>query len=317
MRKLDHIGLPLAMGYAFAAFFAAWASYRIHVLPIEADALSILGAVVNLEGRAPDQYRILPYLIIAGLTKVLDLFQTQAPTLRIAVLVFYSVFLWLSSLFLLGTFRRSINHNFLWIIFLIYPFLMFDGYRPISSFILFLSVCTVALMQNALQGNRYAYIGFICLIVLLSFSRADVAFVFALASIGCIRNGLAGKLSILAIPVAVQLLLSNVIFSDAEYFSNVVMLWINLSGEFLIRSPLLYLSLGLVIVYRKQLLAVLMYGFHHRKFALLALCGYIATLMVIAMPNEFRLFLPLLPLYLWLLEESRQSGTANQDLDPV
>ena len=154
MKRIEFEALLVVVGYGLAAFFAAWASYRIHVLPMEQAVLPILEALISLEGRAPDQYRLLPYLLISGLNAVLGLFSGELPELRVAVLLFDSLFLWLSALLLLHTFKESITSHFVWIIFLIYPFLMFDGYRPISSFILFLSISTVALMRTANSEQR-------------------------------------------------------------------------------------------------------------------------------------------------------------------
>lgn len=43
----------------------------------------------------------------------------------------------------------------------------------------------------------------------------------------------------------------------------------------------------------------------NESLAGLAIAGYLLLLLVIAMPNEYRLFLPLLPIVLWRIEESR------------
>ena len=56
--------LKTCLGIAFASVFSVWSGYSIHVLPIEKQALPILEALLEGNGRAPDQYRIAPYLLI-------------------------------------------------------------------------------------------------------------------------------------------------------------------------------------------------------------------------------------------------------------
>lgn len=180
---------------------------------------------------------------------------------------------------------------------------MFDGYRPTSSFVLLLAISAIASMMAARAGRRFGYPGFICIIVLLSFSRADIALLYSVVGAGCLRNSILEKLLIVAIPLAAQLLLSEIIFPDAEYFTAVVMLATNLSGDFLVRSPVLYLVFGALLVYWPIMKQIVVHTFQHQKVAFLAVGGYLFALMIVAMPNEFRLFLPLVPLYLWLWED--------------
>ena len=52
------------LAFMLASVFAAWGSYLIHVIPIEEPSLPILEALIELSGRAPDQYRVVPYLLI-------------------------------------------------------------------------------------------------------------------------------------------------------------------------------------------------------------------------------------------------------------
>ena len=56
--------LKTCLGIAFASVFSVWSGYSIHVLPIEEQALPFLEALLEGTGRALDQYRIAPYLLI-------------------------------------------------------------------------------------------------------------------------------------------------------------------------------------------------------------------------------------------------------------
>jgi hypothetical protein len=299
--------------YALGAVFAAWASYRIHILEIEALALPILEAVVNGEGRAPDQYRIIPYLLLGLIREFLQVLPGYAGGLRYPVLIFDSLFLLLSVLSIRKYFATVSNGPFIWILLLVYPYLMFDGYRPISAFILFLSIITVAMLRQTIQNSGQALAGLFLMILLMSFTRADVALLFAMASLGTgqIKPALRGGL--LLIPPLAQYVLSQLLFPEARYFSAVIMLEDNFGGSYLLRSPLTYLLLGLALYYHQRVGLFLSKAWHSNKSILLAMLAYTAALLVIARPNEYRLFLPLLPLLLWLLETQQKQAESSVD----
>jgi len=51
--------------------------------------------------------------------------------------------------------------------------------------------------------------------------------------------------------------------------------------------------------------------YQEQKFILLLLAGYLLTVFIVGRPNEYRLFLPMLPIILLILEKSKygSSGT--------
>ena len=290
--KINDTSLKVA--YGLASIFAAWASYRIHVIGIEDSALPVFSALLDFEGRAPDQYRVIPYFLIGLIQKIISIFPNVSAgiyaELRYPVLIFDSIFLCLSVLAIRKHFSNYIGSSLIWNLLLIYPFLMFDGYRPITSFILFLSIHTVVLMRRIHSGEGIAWKGLSLMIVIFSFTRSDVAFLFAVSSLGLNNGKLLLKLALAVIPLAAQFLLSNVIFPDAQYFSPVVMIVDNLSLKFLIGSPLTYLFSGLLILFRVQVTNFLRSAFISHRATLIAMVGYTLTLCVIARPNEYRLF---------------------------
>lgn len=288
-----------------AALFSSWASYRMHILSIEEFALPILDAVINLQGRAPDQYRVLPYILIHGVNIISELTPLNIYGLRIPILVFDTLCLTLAALAIRATFPRATNQYFVWCLFLIYPYLQFDGYRPISAFILLISVVNIrAIMAARLQDNN-STIWVLLVVLTLSFTRADVALLYAAVFVGATTATRSIKVVMLTIPLLAQLLLTQVLFPDSEYFSATVMLVENLRGVFLLGSPLTYLVLALLLYYRNEALLFCSKLFKELPIVAVALAGYVALLFIVAMPNEYRLFLPLLPIVLWRIEESK------------
>lgn len=301
-------GVVLAIAYWLGAIFAAWASYRMHIIGNEAAVLPMLEEILSFSGRAPDQYRIIPYILIGAIHRTVNVLPWLDVGLRASILVFDSIFLCLSALAIRKHFPTLINSNYLWGLFLIYPFLMFDGYRPISSFILYLSVHTVVLMRSIQSDSQRSRVRLVLMIGILSFTRADVAFLFALSSFGLQRGYFLVTLITACVPLVAQILLSKVFFPDAEYFSPVLMVSDNLSLRFMIGSPLTYFFSGLLILFRVQVTLFIKESFKNNRIILMAMFGYIIMLFVVARPNEFRLFLPLLPLVFWLLEDAMQQA---------
>lgn len=288
-----------------AAMFASWASYRIHILSIEEFALPILDSVMNLQGRAPDQYRVLPYLLIRGIYGISELVPANIYGLRIPILIFDTLSLTLAAITLRTTFPKATNQYFVWCLFLIYPYLQFDGYRPISAFILLISIVSIrAIMVARIQGGANT-IWVLLAVLTLSFTRADVALLYSAVFVGATTAKWSIKAVVLATPLLAQLLLTQVLFPNAEYFSAVVMLAENLRGGMLLGSPLSYLVLAMLLLYRNEILLFCTKLFKELPIVAVALAGYVALLFIIAMPNEYRLFLPLLPIVLWRIEESR------------
>ncbi|MBT3532180.1 MAG: hypothetical protein HOF74_05900 [Gammaproteobacteria bacterium] len=291
--------------YFFGSIFAAFASYRMHIELIDVGVFPIFEALIDLHGRAPDQYRVLPYLLIEFIRNILELFSSVELSPKYPIIIFDALFLFLSSVLLAGMFSRLRIRLILIFLLLTYPFMMFDGYRPISSFILFLSSLTMLLCQQHTLPMRK--LAFFLLLLTFSFTRADVALVLAVISFAYVSFNNLEKGLIVVIPIGIQLLLSRVLFPEAEYFSSVVMIMDNLGGRFLIGSPLSYLIIGLLICFWSEVAGFVSSAWRQRKQALIPLLSYCVLLFIIARPNETRLFLPLLPAVLLLLGDQQAS----------
>ncbi len=278
------------------------------MLGIEEFAFPILDAILHFEGRAPDQYRILPYLLMRVLSDALSLVPGNTYGLRLPIILFDAGFLLLSAIMLRKAFGSAVGLSLIGGLFLIYPYLMFDGYRPDSSFMLFMSTLTFHCLRKAGEGGPRNTLLFVLTLLLLSFSRADVALLYAVAGLGILAGqSVLLRVTCLALPVLVQLLLSRVIFPEAVYFSDVVMLQENFTRGLLLLSPLSCLVLAVMLAWFAPIRDALAQAARTQPWVLFAMVGYTLTLFVIAMPNEYRLFLPLLPLVLHL--RSHSGGT--------
>ncbi|MFP6827418.1 MAG: hypothetical protein VB977_15085, partial [Pseudohongiellaceae bacterium] len=161
-------------------------------------------------------------------------------------------------------------------------------------------------------GNKKTWIPFALLIFLMSFTRADVAILFAVSALGLANASMLLKICVAIVPLVVQVLLSTMIFSDAEYFSQLVMISDNLSLRFLASSPLTYFLIALLVGYWPSIINFIKQAAKTHVFVLVAMCGYVVTLFVIARLNEYRLFLPFLPLVLWLIDEQKNRVIVNE-----
>lgn len=289
--------------YFLASVFAALASYRIHLEGLEASVFPIFDAITNFTGRAPDQYRILPYMIIQGIRKILEIVTAQAISPKYPILIFDACFLFFSAVLLDRMFSRLPIRAITGVLILLYPFLMFDGYRPTGSFILCLSSLAALLMYREDLPVRKS--GFMVLLIVISFTRADVALLAALVGISMINLRPWAKIMAVMIPLLIQIFLSAVIFADAVYFSKVIMLADNFTGRYLFYSPLTYLVAASLCCYWTEIRHFLIQAWHQRRGAIIPILGYGAALFVIARPNEYRLFLPLLPFVLLLMNMQR------------
>ena len=183
---------------------------------------------------------------------------------------------------------------------------MFGGYRPTASSILFLSVHAVVLIRKTSAHQSGAW-PILLITLLLSAPRADVALLFAICSFGVAGLSRPTQSALIAIPLTVQLLLSNLMFTEAEYYSQFFMLRDNLTLRYLGSSPITYAWVALLIRYWQPVKSFVSYGASD-KSSVFAMVAYTITLCLIARPDEYRLFLPFLPLILWLYEEYREEA---------
>ena len=112
--------------------------------------------------------------------------------------------------------------------------------------------------------------------------------------------------ALIAIPLFVQLLLSNLVFSQAEYYSQLfIYAQRQLSLRYLASSPITFALIALLIRYCEAIKGLVSYGAKANKSVVFAMAAYTITLCLIARPDEYRLFLPFLPLILLVFEDYR------------
>jgi len=288
------------------SILAATVSYWLHIMPVEAGAIGVLDALIDRVGRAPDQYRVLPYFIIGLLTDLIGTFTSSSGSdllsTRISIITFDAAFLAASLLVLRHYFSSARSLIFITTLLILFPFLMYGGYRPISSFILLLATALTVILRDHDDSEPSSVAAYFLLLGLMCLTRADIALMFALLGLTLSMPNWLKALAIM-LPLIAQYLLSEVVFPEAVYFSPVVMLLDNLSLRFFITSPLTYLWLGLGVVFFRQITAFLRACWQQYRPILLILLAYCGVLFVIARPNEYRLFLPMLPVVLWLIED--------------
>ena len=86
--------------YCLLSVFAAFASYRLHLEGFEKVVGDGLDAIINGTGRAPDQYRIFPYLVLAGMKESLSPWFGES--WKYSILLFEALSLFGFALFLRG-----------------------------------------------------------------------------------------------------------------------------------------------------------------------------------------------------------------------
>jgi hypothetical protein len=288
-------------------FFSALASYRLFLEGFEDIVAEGLEAIIAGEGRAPDQFRILPYLLLGLIREFSSSIGVEG--WKIPILLFETLSLFAAACFLRPLFRsRKEADAGILLLLLVYPFLMFDGVRSIAAFILFQSSMMLTLFHCGWNGLTRK-LGFVVALVLFSLTRADIALLVGLVCAICMGLRVWEIVLLVSIPVITQLILSNVVFPEAEYYSALIMLAENLTFNYLLNNPLSYLLAGLLLL-RTEAIKEFLRG--QDKSGLIICClmlAYFVTVLVIGRPNEYRLFLPFLPILLLL--RKRMAGNPD------
>jgi len=108
--------------------------------------------------------------------------------------------------------------------------------------------------------------------------------------------------ALIAIPLTVQLLLGNLMFSEAESYSHFFMLRDSLTLRYVGSFPITYAWAALLVGYWQSFKSFVSYGARENKSSVFAMVTHTITLCLIERPNEYRLFLPFRSLILWLFE---------------
>lgn len=172
-----------------------------------------------------------------------------------------------------------------------------------AKFILMFS-CGILFFASPNSSAKYK-VRFSITLLAFSFTRADMALLLSLVCAIYMMQFIAEKVLTAAIPIAVQILLVAVIYPDAEYYSDLLMVVDNISLIYFINNPTTYLLVGVVIIYWSETRDFLRNLYVEQSLVFVFLAGYVLAVFVVDRPNEYRLFLPLLPVVLLVLEKRR------------
>lgn len=313
----DRLDYRASAIFVLLATFTALSTYKLHE-PHLIRFADNYHAIIDFTGPAPDQYRILPYLMIKTLMYCLDF---NYATLLFNFLCFVPLY-WLLHCRILVALPPRTRYAVLIVFALIYPVAMIRGYRPVTVFLILLVTQVVATYQRlprvALRSYEMMSLSFyLCLI---SFTRTDIAFLTALFL--CLYLGnrlpLLVRGSYLAIPVLSQFLLSRVIFTDAEWSHVFFTFFLNISSwKYLgirylgLSSPLVYLVLLAALAFPESSRSLARFFLTRHRRVLLLLGAYMLLLLFVGRPREFRLFLPFTPMFLMVLNDFYEYRSAE------
>jgi hypothetical protein len=283
--------------HVLLAVFVANAANKFFVADLEhEEVFGFYARIFQFIGDAPDQYRILPLLPLKLLCGYLPF--------NHGVLVYNSVFgfvvlelLWRMTNKLTTTWRWAVGFGYA----ILYIFLQYTGWRPDTMGLM--AICLgAALILRELRDASLRGILFAFAVVLLSFSRADIALIFALFATFYRSRAYA---LLIPIPIVLQVLLREVIFPDAVYYATVIMLKDNLRLYYLLRNPATYLILATIVAFYRPIVDFVKRTYKINAYFYLLLVGYFLLTMVVGRINEYRLYLPFLPLFLIITDGAK------------
>lgn len=309
MRDWKQIGVRVII-HGLLAVFLANAANKFFVADLEYELEhGFYKAIFNFVGDAPDQYRVLPLIPLDWLCDFLPF--------NHAVLVYNFIFTFVVLelfLFILRPMAQKKIFAVALLFVLGYNLCQFSGWRPDTMGLLFFA--TLLVLPLKLAGNLLSRPAAQSLLTLgligLAFCRADVAMVYAFFLAIYQNSHWTVRMIWLMLPVGVQILLQFVLFPDATYYSKTVMVMDNLSGYYLLRHPATYLIVAVVLLWGKQIKEFIQASWKYKWFYF-ALVGYLGLVFVIGRLNEYRLYLPFLPLFFFIWNEKYLHEKASLD----
>ncbi|MFM2375283.1 MAG: hypothetical protein RLZZ165_380 [Bacteroidota bacterium] len=283
----------------FLAAFLANAANKFFVADLDHELqYGFYARIFDFQGDAPDQYRILPLLPL----KLLCRFFPFNHSVLIYNLVFGFIvleLLWQMS----SGFELRTRHGLSFGLSVLYIFMQYTGWRPDTMGLLCLSFAA-AWSLRFLKASDGKLLLYGLSVLLLSGSRADIALVYALfATFYC------GRLYAIWIPmpVIVQVLMQEVIFPSTQYYSKVFMLWDNLRLHYLLYNPATCLALAALVAFWNPIVHFVRRTSGRSLYFYILATGYFLLVLVIGRVNEYRLYLPLVPILLIIAHESRHA----------
>ena len=288
-----HIFLAILLSQAANKFFVVDLDYELEH--------GFYARIFAFHGDAPDQYRILPLLPLKWICEWLPF--------NHAVLI-YNLIFGFFALELQWRLASSKSIHWRWGLSfglaVLYIFFQYTGWRPDTLGLLVLCQVGVLCLRD-IRDRSLRFLAWGAVVIALSFSRAEVALIYAL--FGTFHQLPSYGLWI-PIPIATQLLLKWVIFPRAGYYTDVVMLKDNLSLFYLLRNPATFLLIAALIAFWRPISEFVKATFRKNLYFYLLVIGYLCLVMVIGRVNEYRLYLPFIPLLL-LITHARKPGSGT------
>jgi hypothetical protein len=285
--------------HALLAIFLANAANKFFVVDLDYElAHGFYARIFDFQGDAPDQYRILPLLPLK--------FLCQYWAFNHAVLVYNALFgfavlelLWMLSRGLRLPWRWGMSFG----LGILYIFTQYTGWRPDTMGLLFLCCCA-ALVLRDLRGHVLQWLLHGLCIVALSLSRAEIALVYALFATVHVQRGFA---AFIPVPILLQIAVQQLIFPDAVYYSKTIMLMDNLALHYLLRNPATYLIAATAVAFGRSIVLFVGKTYRRNYYFYFLVIGYFLLVFVIGRLNEYRLYLPFVPLLLLIVHGTRSA----------
>lgn len=289
-RIIFHLLLAVFLANAANKFFIVDLQYEIDH--------GFYEKIFDFVGEAPDQYRIIPLLPLKFLCKVLP-FNT-------AVLIYNSIagFFCLELFWLLMPDIETLKRMLFSVIFgMSYVFFQYTGWRPATLGLLLICLGITILIPR-IKNKALQWLSLGIGILLLSFSRADMALVYAVFFAFYLKDL---RLVIFALfPIGAQLIMQVWLFPDAHYYTKPFMLFDNLRGKFMLRNPMTYLLLAVSVGFGPRILRFLREDIRKNLYFYILFVGYLGLVLMVGRLNETRLYLPFIPIFLLLLNGRNQ-----------
>lgn len=305
VQKFNELIGSLLLGYV-----GAWLLMKTHLTPetLELHRPNFL-KILEGTGPAPDQYRVLQNHLIGLLYRRLDFYWSVKAFTALSLAA--TIFLFLNAGF--PRISATLKRHWCLILVLIYPVVMYPASRGDTAFILLLCLALVIALE---ARNQRA---FVVLLTLLSLARADLALFAAIFAMIWDTSLLPRAMwaGLAAIPVSIQFAMKYVIFPDAEYYVDVVMLNENLKFNILLATPMFALVAGLIFINYRAVARFVSWQLSRtarEKLLMGSIGAYAIAVSVVAIVAETRLFLPLAPFMLLMVQDylSRDNRPSRQ-----
>lgn len=290
-------------------------------------------------GDAPDQFRLLPWLVLGGIQKVGVSVLSGWP-FKFSLLIFWLVSAF--GCFEMGWFflkkptpgpstegRGAMDSKrnfplssgegpgvgfpqniliFNGLFAILHPLTQVFGWKPDTLFCHFFCLAAACFFFEKRVVAGAISLG------LLAFCRADVALFYGLFV--AIYGGLNWPVRALVVgfPIVVQLVLQRVVFPDAHYYVNWFQLPENLKCWRLFIHPFTWLIMAAGLIFRKEIQSFFNKNGLRWRWAFWLMAGWIVLVFVVARVNEWRLFWPFLPLLMWIQLSGKNENSARRTI---